>query len=192
MNAMASANLLRETAAQASAIKGETFASEKSGASIIAQRRAAGVVLGIAPWNAPVNLSFRAIAIPIICGNTAVLKSSELSPRSQSIVYEVLHEAGLPAGVLNFVSVSREDAPARTAEMIAHPAVRRINFTGSDRVGTIIATEAAKHLKQCIFELGGKAPFIVRLLHLLIVLRSDLKAGLCGCRSGRSSQINHF
>lgn len=111
--------------------------------------------------NAPVNLSFRAIAVPLVCGNTVVLKSSELSPRSQAIAFELLKEAGLPAGVLNYISIDRSDAPARTAEMIAHKAVRRINFTGSDRFGKILATEAAKYLKQCVFELGGKAPAIV-------------------------------
>lgn len=82
--------------------------------------------MSIAPWNAPVTLSLRAVLIPIICGNTVVLKSSEYSPRSQAVVVELLHEAGLPSGVLNYVSVSREDAPARTAELIAHPAVRKI------------------------------------------------------------------
>ncbi len=123
-------------------------------------------------------LALRAIAVPILCGNTVVLKSSELSPRSQFIVAELFQEAGLPAGVFNLVSVSREDSPALTAEIIAHPFVRKINvsrrtwvslyqhahslqFTGSDRVGRIIAGEAAKYLKPCVFELGGKAPAIV-------------------------------
>jgi len=125
------------------------------------QRRAHGVCLSIAPWNAPVVLTFRAVAIPIICGNTIVLKSSEYSARSQEVVVEVLHEAGLPAGVLNYVSMSRESSPKLTAELIGHPAVRHINFTGSDRVGKILAAEAAKYLKPCVFELGGKAPAVI-------------------------------
>jgi len=120
-----------------------------------------GVIFGIAPWNAPFVLTIRAIAIPLICGNTVVLKSSEFSPRSQSLAIQLFHEAGLPNCVLNYVSMSRDSAPELTAQIIAHPLVRKINFTGSDRVGRIIATEAAKHLKPTVLELGGKAPAVV-------------------------------
>lgn len=81
----------------------------------------------IAPWNAPFILSIRAIAAPILCGNTVVLKTSEVSPRSQVLVAELFEEAGLPAGVLNIISMSRESSPVLTAEIIAHPAVRHIN-----------------------------------------------------------------
>lgn len=105
--------------------------------------------------SAPINLSLRAIAIPLICGNTVVLKASENSPASQRIVVDLLLEAGLPESVLHFITFGREHAGDITSKIIAHPAVRRINFTGSDIVGRKIATEAAKHLKQCIFELGG-------------------------------------
>lgn len=86
---------------------------------------------GIAPWNAPVSLSLRAILIPIMCGNTAILKCSEVSPRSQAIVAEVFEEAGFPPGVLNFLSMSREAAPALTAEVIGNPHVRTINVCSS-------------------------------------------------------------
>lgn len=150
-----------EAAALTSQLKGETFPSQMPGGQCFVQRRAHGVVLCISPWNAPVNLALRSIAVAIICGNTVVLKSSEASPASQAIVTQVLQEAGLPDGVLNYINISREDSPARTAELIAHPLVRKITFTGSSRVGKIIAGEAAKHLKPCVFELGGKAPAIV-------------------------------
>ncbi|KAI0741632.1 aldehyde dehydrogenase [Daedaleopsis nitida] len=142
-------------------LKGETFESVVPGGRVFAHRRALGVVFGIAPWNAPTGLTVRALGVPLICGNTCVLKCSEESPRTQAIIAELFEEAGLPKGVLNFISTSREDSPARTAEMIAHPMVRKINFTGSDRIGKIIAGEAAKYLKPCVFELGGKAPVIV-------------------------------
>ncbi|KAL0958043.1 hypothetical protein HGRIS_000219 [Hohenbuehelia grisea] len=155
-------NLLRTTASLVNELKGDSFPSGSvPGAQVVSQRRAMGVVLAISPWNAPYVLTLRAVAVPILCGNTVVLKSSELSPRSQLVVVELFEEAGLPPGVLNFVSMSRETAPALTSEIIAHPAIRKINFTGSDRVGRILAGEAAKHLKPCVFELGGKAPFIV-------------------------------
>ncbi|TDL25407.1 ALDH-like protein [Rickenella mellea] len=99
--------------------------------------------------------------IPLICGNTVVVKSSEYIPRSQAIAVEVMHEAGILPGVLNLISMSRENAPKLTTEIIGNPHVRHINFTGSDSVGKIIAAEAAKYLKPCVFELGGKTPAVV-------------------------------
>ncbi|RDB25346.1 Salicylaldehyde dehydrogenase [Hypsizygus marmoreus] len=154
------ATILRTTAGLVNELRGETFPSI-SGGHVMVQRRATGVILGIAPWNAPFTLALRAVAIPLICGNTVVLKSSENSPRTHALVVELFQEAGLPKGVLNFISMSRESSPRLTAEMIAHPMVRKINFTGSDRVGRLLAAEAAKYLKPCILELGGKSPMVV-------------------------------
>ncbi|KAF8699475.1 hypothetical protein AX14_000920 [Amanita brunnescens Koide BX004] len=156
-----SPNLLLRTASLEK-FKAEFFPSAfVPGAQVLVHRRAMGVIFSIAPWNAPITLAFRAVIAPILAGNTVVLKSSEYSPRCHSIVVEVFHEAGLPDGVLNFVSCSRENAPALVADIIAHPLVRKITFTGSDRVGRVIATEAAKHLKPCVLELGGKSPTVV-------------------------------
>ncbi|KAI9064788.1 aldehyde dehydrogenase [Trametes sanguinea] len=152
---------LRDMAAATMRLKGETGQSIVPGGQVFTQKRAIGVVFSIVPWNAPVILTLRAVAVPILCGNTVVLKTSEISPRIQAIIVEVLAEAGLPAGVLNCISTKKEDAPSRTIEIIAHPKVRKINFTGSDQVGRIIAQEAGKHLKPCVFELGGKAPVVV-------------------------------
>ncbi|KAI0919057.1 hypothetical protein AcW1_003468 [Taiwanofungus camphoratus] len=152
---------LHEAASLVTQLRGETFPSMVPGGQVIAQRRAQGVIFSIAPWNAPIILTVRAMAIPIICGNTVVLKSSEVSPRVQGVIAELFHEVGLPKGVLNFIHTSKEDAPARTAELIAHPAVRKITFTGSDCIGKLIAAEAARYLKPCVFELGGKAPVLV-------------------------------
>ncbi|KAI5118594.1 hypothetical protein M0805_004169 [Coniferiporia weirii] len=162
LNVMGSRNNILEAASLASQVKGESFPSSSVlGGHAIVQRRAHGAILSIAPWNASVSLSFRAILIPLICGNTVVLKSSECSPLSQEIVVELMHEAGIPPGVLNYVSMSRETSPKLTAELIGHPLIRHVNFTGSDRVGRIIAGEAAKYLKPCVLELGGKAPAVV-------------------------------
>ncbi|KAK7687896.1 hypothetical protein QCA50_009115 [Cerrena zonata] len=156
-----SGSALKDAAGLINKLKGETFPSDTPGAYVIGQRRPMGVVLSISPWNAPVFLGVRAVACAIICGNTVVYKASEVSPRSLSVLGEVFTEAGLPAGVFNFISMDRNDAPALTAEIIAHPLIRQINFCGSDRVGRIIAQEAAKWLKPCIFELGGKSPVLV-------------------------------
>ncbi|CAL1715241.1 unnamed protein product [Somion occarium] len=160
-NVPLAASWIRDAAGLAMQMKGETFPSDIPGGHVIAQRRAIGVILAISPWNVPILLSIRAVAVPLICGNTVVLKCSEITPRSQAIVAELFKEAGLPDGVLNFISMDRKDASTLTAEMIAHPLVRKINFTGSDRVGKIIAAEAAKWLKPCVFELGGKCPVVV-------------------------------
>jgi acyl-CoA reductase-like NAD-dependent aldehyde dehydrogenase len=119
------------------------------------------VVLGIAPWNAAVTLGVRAVAAPLALGNTVVLKGSELCPKMHELVARALIEAGLPPGVLNFVSNAPEDAHDVVEALIAHPAVRRVNFTGSTRVGREIAVMAAQHLKRCLLELSGKATAIV-------------------------------
>lgn len=124
-------------------------------------RRPAGVVLGVAPWNAPVTLAVRAVAAPLALGNTCVLKGSELCPKTHETVVQALIDAGLPEGALNFVSNAPEDAHAVVEALIAHPAVRRVNFTGSTRVGREVAVMAAQHLKRCLLELSGKASSIV-------------------------------
>ncbi|KAL0059133.1 hypothetical protein AAF712_014154 [Marasmius tenuissimus] len=139
-----------------------TFPSSRSPSiDVYTEKHPLGVIFTQSPWNAPVTLTLRAITIPILCGNTVVVRPSELSPRSCSIVYELLQEAGLPNGVFNFLPIRKEDTPTLTAEIIADPRVRKVTFTGSDHVGKIIAIECAKHLKPCVLEVGGKAPAIV-------------------------------
>jgi acyl-CoA reductase-like NAD-dependent aldehyde dehydrogenase len=108
-----------------------------------------------------VILGVRAVALPLACGNTVVLKASEICPGTHRLIAECLRDAGLPPGVVNVITNAPEDAPALIEALISHPAVRRINFTGSTRVGRIIAQTAAKYLKPALLELGGKAPLIV-------------------------------
>jgi acyl-CoA reductase-like NAD-dependent aldehyde dehydrogenase len=160
-NVMGSAALFREAASLATQIQGETIPTDKPGALSMTLRQPVGVILSIVPWNGPVLLAARAIAYPIVCGNTVVFKASENSPRTHALIAEALYEAGLPAGVLNFLTNAPEDAADVIDALIAHPAVRRVNFTGSTRVGRIIAEKAAAQLKPCLLELGGKAPFVV-------------------------------
>ncbi|MGP6089648.1 aldehyde dehydrogenase [Antarctobacter jejuensis] len=160
-NVMLAAGMLREAASMTTMIKGEIIPSNRPGSMAMAIRQPAGVVLSIAPWNAPVILGVRSIAMPLACGNTVVMKSSELSPRTHALIVEAMQEAGLPKGVLNVISNAPDDASKIVEALIAHPAVRRVNFTGSTRVGRIIAKLAAEHLKPVLLELGGKAPMIV-------------------------------
>ena len=160
-NVRLAAAMLREAAAMTTQIAGEVIPSDQPGCLAMAMRQPAGVVLGIAPWNAPVILGVRAIAMPLACGNTVVLKASELCPATHRLIGKVLREAGLPKGVVNVVTNAPDDAGKVVEALIAHPAVRRINFTGSTRVGRIIAETAARYLKPVLLELGGKAPLIV-------------------------------
>ena len=124
-------------------------------------RQPAGVVLGIAPWNAPVVLAARAIAIPLAVGNTVVLKASERCPKTHSLVVEAINDAGAVPGAANLVLNAPEQAGDVTEAIIAHAAVRRVNFTGSTRVGRHIAETCARHLKPAVLELSGKAAVIV-------------------------------
>jgi vanillin dehydrogenase len=160
-NCSLAAGMLGEAAAQTTAVTGEIIPSDVPGLTAMAVRRPAGVVVGIAPWNAPVILGTRAVAAPLGCGNTVVLKASEVCPRTHGEIIRVLHDAGMPPGVVNLVTHDAADAADVVDELIAHPAVRRINFTGSTRVGRLIAENAARHLKRVLLELGGKAPMVV-------------------------------
>lgn len=160
-NGFLTATLLREAAGLATQIQGETIPTDKPGTLSMTVRTPAGVVFSMAPWNGAGVLAARAIAYPIVCGNTVVFRGSEYSPRSHELISEVFHEAGLPAGVLNFITTATEDADEVVKAIIAHKAVRRINFTGSTRIGRIIAERAAHELKPCLLELGGKAPLVV-------------------------------
>jgi acyl-CoA reductase-like NAD-dependent aldehyde dehydrogenase len=160
-NCSLAAGMLSEAAAQTTAVTGEVIPSDVPGLTAMAVRQPAGVVLGIAPWNAPIILGTRAVATPLAFGNTVVLKGSDICPRTHGEIARAIADAGLPAGVMNFLTHRGEDAADVVDELIAHPAVRRINFTGSTRVGRLVAENAARHLKRVLLELGGKAPLIV-------------------------------
>ncbi|HEY1510460.1 MAG TPA: aldehyde dehydrogenase [Solirubrobacteraceae bacterium] len=160
-NVQLAAGMFREAAAQAYGLVGEVIPSDVPGKLAMGVRAPAGVVVGIAPWNAPVILSARAVATPLAYANTVVLKASEICPRTHGAVVESLVDAGMPPGVINLITNAPEDAADVVDELIAHPATRRINFTGSTKVGRIIAEKAGRHLKRVLLELGGKAPMIV-------------------------------
>jgi salicylaldehyde dehydrogenase len=160
-NVHLAAGVFREAASMVTQIQGETIPTDKPGTLSMTVRQPVGVILSIVPWNGPVVLAARAIAYPIACGNTVVFRASEASPKTHTLVADALVEAGFPPGVLNVVTNAPKDAPEVIDALIAHKAVRRINFTGSTRVGRIIAQKAATHLKRCLLELGGKSPQVV-------------------------------
>jgi acyl-CoA reductase-like NAD-dependent aldehyde dehydrogenase len=124
--------LLRQAAGAAYAPLGEVIPSDVPGAMAMGLRQPVGVVGAIAPWNAALILSLRSITAPLALGNTVVLKPSEWSPVSGGTLWgEIFAEAGLPAGVLNIVTHAPGEAAGIGDELVEHPAVRRLNFTGS-------------------------------------------------------------
>ncbi len=155
------ASMLREAASITTQISGEVIPSDKPGLLAMAVREPVGVILGIAPWNAPIILGVRAVAVALACGNSVILKASELCPRTHALIIEALSEAGFPEGTVMAVTNAPADAAEVVGALIDHPAVKRVNFTGSTAVGRVIAKRAAENLKPCLLELGGKAPMIV-------------------------------
>ena len=160
-NVMLAANMLREAASMVTQIGGEIIPSNKPGTLAMGVLKPRGVCLGIAPWNAPVILGTRAVAMALACGNTVVLKSSELCPATQRLIGQCFADAGFAPGVVNVVSNAPEDAAAIVKALIEAPEVKHVNFTGSTKVGRIIGRIAGEALKPALLELGGKAPLVV-------------------------------
>ena len=109
-NLTLAASMVREAAAITTQISGEVIPSDKPGCLAMALREPVGVILGIAPWNAPIILGVRAIAAPLACGNSVILKASEICPRTHELIVEAFAEAGFPDGVVNIVTNAPEDA----------------------------------------------------------------------------------
>ena len=148
-------------ASLAGSIMGSVPETRDTDRSAIVLREPYGVVLGIAPWNAPHILGLRACITPLVAGNTVVLKGSEFAPATVWHFVSVLHQAGLPPGCLNTIYHRQADAARITERLVSHALVRKVSFTGSTLVGSIIASLCGKNLKPCVMELGGKAPAIV-------------------------------
>ena len=120
-------------------------------------REPVGVVGAIIPWNFPLLLASWKLGPALACGNCVVLKPAEQTPLTALRFGEIAIEAGLPAGVLNIVT----GGPETGAELVRHPQVDKIAFTGSTAVGKEIMKSAADSLKRITLELGGKSPNIV-------------------------------
>lgn len=161
-NIRMSVDLIRQAATMATRPVGSLLASDVPGEWSVAVREPAGVVAAFVPWNGPLILCTRAIAVALAAGNPVVIRPSEDAPvTSGYFLADVLSEAGVPDGVVNVVTNDRADAPAVVEALIADPRVRRVNFTGSTPVGRIVGRLAGDHLKPVILELGGKNPIVV-------------------------------
>lgn len=130
-NMMVTTENFRDVAGRAANILGVIPQTQTPGQGAFIFKEPYGVNVGIAPWNAPYILGTRAFLYAIAAGNTVVLKGSELSPRTFWAIGSVLKEAGLPDGVLSVIYHRPEDAVAVTNTIIEHPAVKKVNFTGS-------------------------------------------------------------
>ncbi|KAF1962130.1 aldehyde dehydrogenase family protein [Byssothecium circinans] len=153
--------MLKDLAGRSLSITGFVPTVQQEGQSSIVYKEPYGVTLGICPWNAPFVFAIRSAATAIATGNTSILKGSELTPRSYWAIGKAFHEAGLPKGVVNVLSCPPEQAAEIVNTIIEHPAVRKINFTGSAAVGRKVARTCGENLKPCLMELGGKNSAIV-------------------------------
>ena len=153
--------VFRAAAAMCYQSVGEILPSEHGKLST-AQRVPMGVISVISPWNMPCILTARGFAFPMAAGNTIVLKPSEDTPFCGGLFFaEVLEEAGVPPGVFNVVTSSRDRVAEMGDELVENLLIKGISFTGSTPVGRSIAAKAGAHLKKCCVELGGKDSLIV-------------------------------
>ena len=136
----------------------KTFQFRQTKGSSIVVKEPIGVVGLITPWNWPLNQICAKVAPALAAGNTMILKPSEEAPSNALILAEILHDAGVPAGVFNLVN---GDGPGVGAALSGHKDVDMVSFTGSTRAGVAVATAAAATVKRVHQELGGKAPNLV-------------------------------
>ncbi len=151
-------NIVEFTAGEARRLTGETLPSELPHNFAYTIRQPLGVVGLITPWNFPVAVPVWKIAPALVCGNTVVWKPSEITPFTSRLVVEIFEQAGLPAGVFNMVNGAGEEVGD---ELVAHPDVRALSFTGSCEVGSLIYANGARQMKKIQCEMGGKNPVVV-------------------------------
>ena len=154
--------LCKDIAGLIQTIQGSVPTIAEEGSSAMMLKEPYGVVLAIAPWNAPYVLGVRSCLQPLAMGNTVILKGPEASPGTYWAIASVFHKAGLPASCLNTLyHRPSPNAASVTNAHVSHFAIKKVNFTGSTVVGSIIASLAGKYLKLCVVELAGKAPSII-------------------------------
>jgi succinate-semialdehyde dehydrogenase/glutarate-semialdehyde dehydrogenase len=153
------ADFLSWFAEESKRIYGVTIPSSRSNQRFTVLRQPVGVVAAITPWNYPVSMITRKLAPALAAGCTAILKPAEQTPFCAQAVFEILIEAGAPAGVVNMITTSRPGVVGE--ELMRSPVIRKLTFTGSTPVGKLLASSAAATIKTVSLELGGHAPFLV-------------------------------
>src|SRR5262249_58345062 len=152
-----SIDILEYTAGMGRRLAGRVFPAEEDGVFCYSSSQPLGVVGLISPWNFPVAVPVWKLAPALVAGNTAVLKPSPLTPLTAAALVRGLEEVGVPKGVVNLVHGDTEPG----AELISNDAVKGVSFTGSTKVGKIIAKTASDRLLKLQLELGGKNPQVV-------------------------------
>ncbi|EIJ48465.1 NADP-dependent succinate-semialdehyde dehydrogenase [Herbaspirillum sp. GW103] len=146
---------------EATRANGDIIPAPVSGRRMMALKEPVGVVAAITPWNFPAAMIARKIAPALAAGCTVVCKPAEDTPLTSLALIRLALEAGVPPGVINIVTASRERTPEVVDVWLADGRVRKISFTGSTAVGKHLARHSADTLKKLSLELGGNAPFIV-------------------------------
>jgi len=140
-------------------VYGDTIPGHQSDKRILVLKQPIGVAASITPWNFPNAMIARKVGPALAAGCTFVARPSELTPLSALAMAVLGERAGIPAGVLNVVTSA--DASSVGQEFCVNPKVRKLSFTGSTRVGSILMRQSADGIKKLSLELGGNAPFIV-------------------------------
>ena len=153
--------LLRELASRATTFQGHTPEAQTPGVFALTVKQPIGPALIISPWNSALLLAARALACPLIAGCTVVFKASEISPRIHHALVQIFFDAGLPRQAISKIQCDRADAASVTEALIAHHAIKKVEFTGSNPVGSKIGQLCMKYLKPIFMELGGKSAAIV-------------------------------
>jgi len=153
-----SVNILEFMAGESRRIGGETLPSELPKNFAYTLKQPLGVVAAITPWNFPVSIPVWKISPALVAGNTVVFKPATLTPYTGAKVVEIFEQAGVPAGVLNMVVGSGGEVGD---ELLQHPEVRAVSFTGSNEVGSELYAQGARKMKKCQCEMGGKNPLVI-------------------------------
>ncbi|MCW4355462.1 NAD-dependent succinate-semialdehyde dehydrogenase [Hoyosella sp. YIM 151337] len=153
------AEFLRWFSEEAVRIQGRYTDAPNGTGRILVTKEPVGPCLAITPWNFPLAMGTRKIGPALAAGCTMIVKPSEDTPLTMLLLAQVLADAGLPAGVLSVLPTSR--SAALSGELISDQRLRKVTFTGSTRVGSVLIGQSAAHVQRTSMELGGNAPFIV-------------------------------
>src|SRR5262249_43026060 len=153
-----SINVAEFCAGEARRMNGETIFSELPSNFVYTIRQPLGVVACVTPWNFPVAIPVWKIAPALVAGNTVVFKPATLTPATAARIVELFEEAGMPPGVLNLILGSGSDAGE---EIINHPAVKAVSFTGSNQVGIRLYEQVSRRGGRVQCEMGGKNPVVI-------------------------------
>ncbi|KAH8820150.1 putative succinate semialdehyde dehydrogenase [Xylogone sp. PMI_703] len=146
---------------EADRIQGSTLVGAAANRRTVTTRQPIGVSVALVPWNFPIALVLRKASAALAAGCTMVVKPSPETPVTALCLAHLATQAGFPPGVLNILTTSLENTPAVSEALCAHPLVKKVTFTGSTRVGKLVAQLCAQNLKKSTLELGGNCPFIV-------------------------------